>query len=538
MLPYQSGDTVVVANSGTRLELGSSIGGGGEGEIFEIVGDVGLVAKIYHKEPRTQLPGLLAHFRRVFLPEGQVLEDGPSVGLPLGLLRSTKDSGTIGLLMYRVRYGAPVYPLDAYGESTQIEIPATCLTLARQIASDVDYFHKAGLIVGDISPRNILVSDDEEPAISWVDLDSFGAVKTSSIEKVYASGKSPGWHAPELGDGAWPSAESDNFSLGLIVLTLMTFRFAGPFDGEKVVGGATGVQDRIAANQAWLLQPKDYVVPLGAATLEDMDPQLRTLAVRLLGEGAAKPERRPSAAEWASALNSIELEPAPVPAGTRQESSAKNVDGRPVGRPVGRAESRSRRRRSAWIGLAAAIAAVIAGLLIGVHHLPAKASPKVTSLAAGTTALANPINAVIRSLQVGQCVFAYNDASGDISAPFTELPCSSSDADYKVVQTFTHLDTSSCQQHPNQTFWRASDGSGVCVSRVYQPGQCSLGKASSGKYELYSLTSVECSSSPAAGQVVQKIVTVKSGAMVTCTPNQISYAFPEDDVALCTQVLS
>lgn len=164
---------VLHTEQGNEVTLVAKLAEGGEGEIYT-TGDNALVAKLYNKRHLTAN-------RRDKLR--LMLEKAPAIaGLcwPTALLCHA-DGSFAGFLMPRID---PAYRelttsvLQLGKPSVQQKLPGwdrlalvrTCLNLCVLL----ERLHRAGILMGDINPRNILVrtADPEHPALAVVDCDS------------------------------------------------------------------------------------------------------------------------------------------------------------------------------------------------------------------------------------------------------------------------------------------------------------------------------------------------------------------------------
>lgn len=166
-----------------------------------------------------------------------------------------------------------------------------------RVAGALESAHRLGVLHRDIKPHNILLSRFGEPALA-----DFGIASLLENERAMTAALTPNHAAPELLEGEDPTAQSDVYSLGSTLYTLLagTPPFAGP-DGEGVL--------------AQLLR----------ITTSDMPPMPRTdvpptLAELLRTALARSPGDRPaSAADFGRALQGVQtnlgLAATPLPLG-------------------------------------------------------------------------------------------------------------------------------------------------------------------------------------------------------------------------------
>jgi eukaryotic-like serine/threonine-protein kinase len=88
-------------------------------------------------------------------------------------------------------------------------------TLLREVASALEFMHKHGVCVGDISPKNLLFSLDPHEAIYFIDCDAMRINGISALPQV----ETPGWEAPAGEELA--TIYTDTYKLGLLALRLL-----------------------------------------------------------------------------------------------------------------------------------------------------------------------------------------------------------------------------------------------------------------------------------------------------------------------------
>jgi serine/threonine-protein kinase len=107
--------------------------------------------------------------------------------------------------------------------------PAQVLSLAREIASALEYAHKTGVVHRDIKPANIVQTPD-----GHVKLMDFGIAKvpTSELTREGQFLGTPAYMSPEQIMGRAVDGRSDLFSLGTVLYELLTCK--KPFEGEDI----------------------------------------------------------------------------------------------------------------------------------------------------------------------------------------------------------------------------------------------------------------------------------------------------------------
>jgi tRNA A-37 threonylcarbamoyl transferase component Bud32 len=109
------------------------------------------------------------------------------------------------------------------------------LAIAVACAHALAFAHKHGLVHRDVKPQNILLNDDHRPKVT-----DFGIARSLDVKKgVTQTGTVLGtsnYIAPEQASGEVVTAQSDVYSLGVVLYELLTGRV--PFEGENFVNVA------------------------------------------------------------------------------------------------------------------------------------------------------------------------------------------------------------------------------------------------------------------------------------------------------------
>lgn len=297
----------VYGEDGRPVLLGAELGRGGEGKVFEIVGDDNHVAKIYHKHPSpersTKLAAMVRHRSEILLK---------IASWPVELLHDSPTGPVSGLRMPRISAYKQIHTL--YGPKSRLaEFPhATWKFLvhaAANVARALAVIHEHGHVVGDINHGNILVS--EQATVRLIDCDSFQITDGSLTYRCEVG--VPTHTPPEL-QGLHLSDVSrtpnhDAFGLAVVIFQLL-FMARHPFSGMYLGRGDMPIEKAI--------QELRFAYGRQAAARQ-MRPPPHTLSLTMVSEPLARlferafsPEGlrnggRPGAREWVTALEGLQL---------------------------------------------------------------------------------------------------------------------------------------------------------------------------------------------------------------------------------------
>ncbi|QHA11698.1 hypothetical protein GQR99_16040 [Cereibacter sphaeroides] len=165
--PPGEGDTVKLGLSGPSIRLGKQLGAGGEGQVYELVGD-GRVAKIYHADQLSA--NRIAKLQ--LMASREVSRRG--ICWPEQLVYASKGAA-VGYVMQRA-HGHPlqkslfVKPLLAqrFPQWQRQNLVNVCISFLEHL----QYLHALNVLVGDINPMNVLV-DGDGTSVFIVDADSY-----------------------------------------------------------------------------------------------------------------------------------------------------------------------------------------------------------------------------------------------------------------------------------------------------------------------------------------------------------------------------
>jgi serine/threonine protein kinase len=291
------------------ISLVKQIASSGEGEIWQTNLD-GYLAKVYYSPDARRIGKLevmIAH-----PPEDPNADmNHISFAWPKSLLRDAAGNG-VGFLMPTIANSVQL--LDVYNpQRRQKVLPGFSWlylhTTAMNIASIIWAIHRAGYVLGDIKPENILVNNRALPAV--IDTDSFQVRHPKTGELYRCPVGSEGFTPVELLGKDLGSVEQteihDRFRLGVIIHLLL---FGDPpFKGKWVGEGDSPTPNDLLRQGFWSYAPNSLIQP-GPLTipLEIAHPAVKQCFLRCFNEGHTQPELRPSAGEWFMALRQARSE--------------------------------------------------------------------------------------------------------------------------------------------------------------------------------------------------------------------------------------
>ena len=216
-------------------DLGQRLGGGGEGEIYDIVGNPSLVAKIYFNSKFNPVPGN-SNPRRNLKEKIETMLEQPvqpyvngvlTVAWPQDLLLNQQGQ-FVGYVMPRVKSTHHIFAASRERERMQLYPHytwKTSIAIAYNLSLAVKIIHQSNAVIGDMNPNNIMI--DEHGHVTIIDTDSFN-ITNKKTGKVYkCSVGISEMLAPELQGKNLADPRSvfnektDDFSLAIHICTLL-----------------------------------------------------------------------------------------------------------------------------------------------------------------------------------------------------------------------------------------------------------------------------------------------------------------------------
>jgi DNA-binding helix-hairpin-helix protein with protein kinase domain len=155
------------------IELGESVGQGGEARVSAVIGRAGLVAKVYTGSPPPGSDAKLRWMTAHPLAETSGTDGHASVAWPRDVIVDGRGA-VRGFLMARIAGAKPA--IEVFNpKRRQAAFPGFdrrhLHRTARNLASAVAAIHRAGHVVGDLNESNILVTP--RTLVTVIDADSF-----------------------------------------------------------------------------------------------------------------------------------------------------------------------------------------------------------------------------------------------------------------------------------------------------------------------------------------------------------------------------
>lgn len=283
-----------------QIRLGQRIGGGGEGEIYDVAGRDDLVAKIYHEPPQPEKAEKLIVLARLGSERLFRLS-----AWPVDVLRERPDGQVVGFSMKKIGGAEEVHTLHS-PKSRLLKFPdaswAFLIHVAANIARAVAVMHEHGFVIGDVNPKNILVT--RRATIHLLDCDSFQVAENGRTFR--CEGGFAEYTPPELQGMAFREVDRtrmhDCFGLAVVIFQLL-FMGRHPFSGRYTGTGEMPLERAISERRfAWgvdaaqrQMQPPPGTLPL-AAIPDEMAELFRRAFLTI---------ERPQPREWIEPLERL-----------------------------------------------------------------------------------------------------------------------------------------------------------------------------------------------------------------------------------------
>ena len=304
---------VLKDQNGKIITLGKKIGQGGEGAVYEVIGEPQSVAKIFfdvklaYYEPR--LAEMIPH-----PPQDQTRSLTPphiSISWPERMLR---DNGKfVGYLMPLIQKAPDIYKVYS-PKIRRTELPnfdwRHLHHTALNLSIAVHAYHTAGYVIGDLNSKNVKVN--KNAMVTMVDADSI-QIRTATGQVMRCPVGTPDFTAPELQgiklDTADRSEYHDAFALAVMIFLLL-MEGQHPFSGapkNPSISVAGPIYQYCIKNGIFPYKSnKTFKPPAGALEFSSLNPDIQKLFLRCFVDGYKDPNKRPLPMEWVKTLQTAE----------------------------------------------------------------------------------------------------------------------------------------------------------------------------------------------------------------------------------------
>lgn len=292
-------------SKGNNVALGTELGRGGEGAVFDVAGSPTTVAKLYLKPPSRELADKLAAMAAMSTPGLLNIAAWPTEVL--------RDPGgqVAGFLMPKAGGYKPIFTL--YSPKPRLrEFPTAdwrfLIHAAANTARAFSTVHNAGLVIGDVNHGNLVVTDDA--TVKMIDCDSF---QVASGNKTWFCTVGVGTHQPPEMQartsyaGVLRTPDQDRFGLAVLIFQLLCMNrhpFSGRFVGK---GEPPNIEEAIKASRYAYSRDAartQMTAPPGSLPIDALTPEIRDLFEAAFAPGAAR-QGRPTAEAWVTALGGL-----------------------------------------------------------------------------------------------------------------------------------------------------------------------------------------------------------------------------------------
>jgi|GEM_PF-6389494 len=299
----------ITLSDGTPITLGPRIGSGGEGVIYDVVGNDAIVAKMYHAHRLNQALTNKIH-AMIAAPPEDVTRQSPlrhvSIAWPMATIMSGRT--VVGYIMPKVPKSDDLYallqPQQRQRRHSTLDHRHLYRT-TRNLASAMTALHQKGYVIGDVNFKNARFND--AALITLVDCDSMQVTETTGVVHHCIVGL-PEYTPPELQGKNFATTtrtpQHDAFGLAVLIFQLLMQGFH-PFAGQPTAQAPDVEQSHIYCLKHGIFPYQAgqlFVAPKVAPAYICLPGQLRTLFERAF----TQPGSRPTPKEWEHAIRLVE----------------------------------------------------------------------------------------------------------------------------------------------------------------------------------------------------------------------------------------
>lgn len=316
-------------NRSTSYTLGSRLGGGGEGEVYEIAGRHNLVAKIYFDSkfnPTSESPNPRQELKEKIetmldQPVDPYINGVLSVAWPQDIL-TNQQGQFVGYTMPRVNSKYHIFAASRERERVKLYPNytwKTAILIAYNLALAVKVIHNTNAVVGDMNPNNIML--DEKGHVTLIDTDSFNITNKRTGKTYKCSVGVPEMLPPELQGKNLAKSNSvftkqtDSFALSIHIFNLLMnnchpFGCVGLNKSQSSSSNNPVVHNIVKGNCPYVTSGSGTTSP-DAPDVMMLPKEIRQLFDRAFSYSSSTAvqsttiSKRPSAEEWQSALGTL-----------------------------------------------------------------------------------------------------------------------------------------------------------------------------------------------------------------------------------------
>lgn len=290
--------------NGRPIMLTDKIGSGDEGVVYRIEDTDDLCAKIYFDQQDTaRRDRLIALLRAAPVQWHGDHAEHLHLAWPRELVVDDNDVAH-GFLMPLVEGSSLTRLFDPMMRQSMVEEPSwrVVIVIAARIARLIGLLHNAGVVVGDLKPKNLLVSRSGH--VTLIDCDSVQFVDSQTGRTYPCSRLTPEYCPPVPAGMPILDTGHDTFSLAIMVCELLMVG-EHPFEGVPFDPNAPDATaaDNIRMQNNRLIFPERFLPAQGMVSPDVLPPEVRHLARMCFGEGHLDQAARPPAQDWAKALD-------------------------------------------------------------------------------------------------------------------------------------------------------------------------------------------------------------------------------------------
>ena len=295
--------SAITTTLGAAYTIEGTLGQGGQGTVVRLRSQQGLAAKILHLGSEREREGLR---NRIAFVRSLPLSDLP-IAMPIDGLASPQVGYTMRLLRDMVPATALIRPpqdsnmtlAQWYGHTGGIVRRLRLMAKGCDILGEI---HARGLCYGDVSPRNLYISERGADAQVWfIDADNLKYEDRAGEIRIYT----PGYGAPEVVSGCHgASTLADSHSMA--VLSFQSLTLAHPLIGDAVSEGDPELEEKALRGELpWIEDESDSSNRFSQGVPRDqaLSPNLKKIFAQFFTEGLKNPSARPGVATLGQALH-------------------------------------------------------------------------------------------------------------------------------------------------------------------------------------------------------------------------------------------